>query len=224
MKKITLDQGWEFKQITDLNDCTASSFLPVTQFPTVAHMDLLGHNLIADPFIDDNEIKSLWVNEAYWIYRTLEIPNIDLSNSTEKAVLVFEGLDTVVDVFLNGKHILFSKNMHISHRVDVTQLLKLADGKSTLELRFKNAPAFARKEKDRIGYKCKNPNDIHFGGPERLFLRKAQYHWVGKSSSNRTAVANTIVGLGLGPICQHCWSMEANIFGNLQPKNSRSHH
>lgn len=180
MTQITLDQGWEFKQSSNLND-SALSFLPVTQFPTVAHIDLLGHNLIDDPFIDSNEIKSLWVNEADWIYRTSEIPKVQLSNENEKAVLVFEGLDTVVDVYLNGHHILFSNNMHIGHRVDVTHLLKHADGKSVLELKFRNAPAYAREEKDRIGYKCKNPSDVHFGGPERLFLRKAQYHWVKRS-------------------------------------------
>ena len=91
--------------------------------------------------------------------------------------MVFEGLDTVVDVYLNDTCILKSRNMHVQHRVDVTELLKGAQGPSLLELRFFNAPEFARREKARIGYKG-NDTDVHFGGPERLFLRKAQYHWV----------------------------------------------
>lgn len=64
--------------------------------------------------------------------------------------------------------------MHISHRVDITSLL--SDGDNVLELKFKNAPEFAKKEMARIGYKG-NGTDVHFGGPERLFVRKAQYHW-----------------------------------------------
>lgn len=172
-----LDKGWEFKQASALNNACASSFLPVAQFPTVAHIDLLHHGLIPDPYIDDNETKCLWVNEADWTYRTSEVPKADFRSSNEHAVLVFDGLDTVVDVFMNGHHILTSKNMHIQHEVDVTEILSQAEGKSVLELRFKNAPAFAREELKRIGYKG-DVAAIHFGGAERLFLRKAQYHWV----------------------------------------------
>lgn len=177
LNRISIDQGWLFKQRSRLNNCTASTFLPVAQFPTVAHVDLLHHKLIPDPYIDDNELTCLWVNDADWTYRTAEVPNLDLSFAGMRAVLVFEGLDTVVDAYLNDELILHSENMHVQHRVDVTELLRAAKRKSVLELRFSNAPAFARSEKARIGYKG-NETDVHFGGPERLFLRKAQYHWV----------------------------------------------
>src|SRR4051812_36378167 len=65
--------------------------------------------------------------------------------------------------------------MHIAHRVDITSHLS-STGDNELELRFSNAPAYAKKEMKRIGYKG-NGTDVHFGGPERLFVRKAQYHW-----------------------------------------------
>ncbi|TPX12730.1 uncharacterized protein E0L32_000907 [Thyridium curvatum] len=176
LSRVAVDKGWYFKQASKLNDSTASSFLPVAQFPTVAHIDLLHHNLIPDPYIDDNEIPCLWVNDADWTYRTSQIPEVDVLKSGQRAVLVFEGLDTVVDVFLNDQHILASKNMHLQHRVDITDSLKQAKGKSVLELRFRAAPAFAREEKKRVGYKG-DETQVKYGGPERLFLRKAQYHW-----------------------------------------------
>jgi beta-mannosidase len=87
------------------------------------------------------------------------------------------GLDTAVDVFLNGKHVLASKNMHVQHQVDVTEVVKNAEGTGLLELQFRNAPAFAREEMRRIGY-TENRTDVKFGVAERLFLRKAQFHWV----------------------------------------------
>ena len=65
--------------------------------------------------------------------------------------------------------------MHLSHRVDITSFLNSKQD-NILELKFHNAPAFAKKEMKRIGYKG-NGTDVHFGGPERLFVRKAQYHW-----------------------------------------------
>ncbi len=90
---------------------------------------------------------------------------------------MFDGLDTIVSVYLNSTLILSGKNMHLSYRIDVTSLLKKeGDGENELELRFENAPEFAKKEMKRIGYKG-NGTDVHFGGPERLFVRKAQYHW-----------------------------------------------
>ena len=136
VQRIDIDQGWEFKQSSDLNDGTASSYLPVAQFPTVAHIDLLHHKLIPDPYIDINELECLWVNDADWTYRTEKIEPITLKDS-ERAVLVFEGLDTVVDVYMNDKHILFGNNMHIAQRVDVTDHLRGREEASVLELRFR---------------------------------------------------------------------------------------
>jgi beta-galactosidase/beta-glucuronidase len=114
-----------------------------------------------------------WVNDANFTYQTKLLPSISFPTGTSRAHLVFDGLDTIVSVYLNDKLILESEDMHISHRVDVTHLLSK---ENVLELRFKNAPEYAKKEMKRIGYKG-NGTDVHFGGPERLFVRKAQYHW-----------------------------------------------
>lgn len=175
LKRTPINTGWHFKQSTSLNNGAASSFLPVAQFPTVAHIDLLHHGLIKDPYIDCNELETLWVNDANWTYRT-SFPSP--STSSPRVALIFDGLDTIVSVFLNGKLILESKNMHLAHHVDVTDTIKKPEeeGENELELRFSNAPEWGRKEMKRIGYKG-NGTDVHFGGPERLFVRKAQYHW-----------------------------------------------
>jgi beta-mannosidase len=58
-QKIPIDKGWHFKQTTSLANSTASSYLPCGQFPTVAHIDLLHHGLIPDPYIDTNELDTL---------------------------------------------------------------------------------------------------------------------------------------------------------------------
>lgn len=50
--------------------------------------------------------------------------------------LVFEGLDTFATVWLNGTEILTSDNMFISHRVNVTHLLK---DTNDLEIHFDSA-------------------------------------------------------------------------------------
>lgn len=61
LKRTRLNEGWQFKQTTSLGEGAASSsYLPVSQFPTVAHIDLLHHGLIKDPYIDCNELGTLW--------------------------------------------------------------------------------------------------------------------------------------------------------------------
>jgi beta-mannosidase len=162
----------------------------VAQFPTVAHIDLLHHNIIPYPYIDDHELDCLCVNDADWTYRTLSVPRVPYFDPETRAVLIFEGLDTVVDIYLNDTCILQSKNMHVHHRVDVTEFFKGVQGQLSLELSFSNAPEFARRERARIGYKG-NDTDVPFGGSERLFLRKAQYHWV-RSSMQVLSVKNGV--------------------------------
>lgn len=188
LQRIPINKNWSFRQTSHLpssNEPIASTYIPVSQFPTVAHLDLLHHNLIKDPYIDTNELDSLWVNDADFSYRT-SLPPLGKvgQDEKEKAVLVFEGLDTVCDVYVSGEKVLEARNMHLCWRVDVTSLLsKLlekgeelegeGDGRVELRLEFSNAPAYAKKEMKRIGYKG-NGTDVHFGGPERLFVRKAQ--------------------------------------------------
>jgi beta-mannosidase len=176
--RIPLSQNWTFHQTTALNDACASSPLPVSQFPTVAHLDLLHHALIPDPSIDTNELSCLWINDADWTYTTKFTLPAQTAQDSRTAHLVFDGLDTIVSVYLDGKLILEGENMHISYRVDVTTLLFPATRSTEhlLELKFSNAPAHAKAEMKRIGYRG-NGTDVHFGGPERLFVRKAQYHW-----------------------------------------------
>lgn len=172
--KTPITSNWHFRQTTSLNNNAASYFLPVAQFPTVAHLDLMHHGLIKDPYIDTNELDALWVNNADLEYRT-SFPT-PLKSDGKIHELVFEGLDTICTVFLNGEIVLETRNMHMEHRIDVSKYLKEKGDENVLELKFKNAPAFAKEEKERIGYKG-NGTDVHFGGPERLFVRKAQYHW-----------------------------------------------
>lgn len=71
-----------------------------------------------------------------------------------KAVLAFDGLDTFAEVRLDDGIILRSENMFISHRVDVTEILKSKD-----------------QHDPNHKWTCWN------GESARLAVRKAQYHW-----------------------------------------------
>lgn len=49
---------------TMFGDGAAQDHLPVSQFPTVSYLDLVHHSLIPDPYVDQNEVQTLWFNYA----------------------------------------------------------------------------------------------------------------------------------------------------------------
>ncbi|KAI1633483.1 beta-mannosidase [Biscogniauxia mediterranea] len=172
---IPIDKKWEFKQV----DKEDSTYLPVGQFPTNVHLDLLAHKLISDPYIGKNELDVQWIGETAWVYKTSFTSPAAVSRSSNassrKAVLAFDGLDTFATVVLNGKAILETENMFIPERVDVTDVLKKDDGEEN-ELVITFDSAYLR------GWKLVEKYPDHKwgcwnGDSSRLAVRKTQYHW-----------------------------------------------
>lgn len=57
--------------------------------------------MIKDPFLDDNENAVQWVGEANWDYKS-EFSCDESILKKPQINLLFEGLDTYADVYLNG--------------------------------------------------------------------------------------------------------------------------
>ena len=174
-KILALNEDWTFRQADDFS----TNFLPVAQFPTNVHLDLLYHKLIPDPNIGKNEQLVQWVGEKSWIYKT-HFPTPEIRNG--KAVLAFDGLDTHATVRLNGVTILITENMFLPERVDVTDLLSASNDKPNhLEITFDSTYL--------IGKKLVETFPDHFwgcwnGDPSRLAVRKAQYHYVSSATDS----------------------------------------
>ncbi|KAH8703623.1 putative beta-mannosidase B [Talaromyces proteolyticus] len=170
---IPIDKGWTFKQA----DNDESEFLPVAQFPTNVHLDLMANKLLEDPFMGKNELGAQWVGEAVWVYKTTFVtPSfVEGGESLAQAVISFEGLDTFATVLLNGQEILKTESMFISERVDVTNLLRNgSDNGNEIQITFDSAYLKGKKlvdEHPEHKWGCWN------GDPSRLAVRKAQYHW-----------------------------------------------
>lgn len=132
---------------------------------------MLGAFRLEDPFVGFNELKAEWVGTKSWTYHAqFYAPSI---THHAKAVLAFDGLDTLAEVRLDGETILKSDNMFTSHRRDVTKSLR-SWTQHDLEIKFDSALLKAREfEKAHPEHKwlCFN------GESARLAVRKAQYHW-----------------------------------------------
>lgn len=183
-----VNKNWQFKQQKEDD----SSYLPVAQFPTNVHLDLLHHKKIPDPYIGKNELKVQWIGETVWVYKTtFESPKV---SDGGKAVLAFDGLDTFATVELNGDKILETENMFVPERVDVTKSLK-KDGENELRITFD--AAYLR------GWKLVEEHPDHKyvvwnGDGSRLPVRKAQYHWVSHCNDRSIThqLINTRGGIG----------------------------
>lgn len=116
--------------------------------PGCVHTDLMAAGLIPDPFLDDNERLLAWIGVCDWEYSTtFQVTENDHTSSA----LIFNGLDTVATILLDGVVIAEVENMHRSYRIDVTDLL--APGSHSLTVAFRSPIRYADQMSRERGYR-----------------------------------------------------------------------
>ncbi len=162
---IALDLGWQFREVGK------DKWYPAT-VPGCVHTDLLNNKLIEDPFYRDNEQRLQWIGKTEWEYQTtfeiapdvLRHANIDL---------VFEGLDTYANVFLNDESLLNTDNMFRTWRTDARRLLK--PGANRLRIRFRSPINEVLPWMAKMSYQLPAGNDQ--GEKTSPHTRKAPYQF-----------------------------------------------
>ncbi len=170
-QKISLESGWEFHEHNGSKPELAQ--WRSAAVPGLIHTDLMAQKLIPDPFYRDNEKKVQWVSDSEWEYRrTLTADQILLKR--KHIDLVFEGLNTLDDVSLNGKVIMQTDNMFREWRVDIKPYLK--PGSNTLSIIFHPIkPELARLDKAHPDDKDTSALAKLLGGGPKSYIRKAAY-------------------------------------------------
>lgn len=152
-------ENWQFKNSKDKN------WLPA-KVPGTVHLDLMNNKIIPDPYKDENEKKVQWVENDDWEYQThFKVSPEEMEN--DNIDLVFNGLDTFSEIYLNGKLLKKTDNMFRKWQIPVKEYVKIGD--NVLQVRFKSA-VNAGKELAKA---------VPFTMPEspRSFVRKAQYQF-----------------------------------------------
>ncbi len=164
---------------TNLNGCWSLGFTrPDTQefvtfpakVPGNVEIELMENGLISDPMPADNEHATTLYNSVDdWTYcKTFDaVPCKD--NETQE--IVFEGIDTIADIYLNGEKLAHAEDMFVSHRVDVTGKLKTTGNE--LKLIIRSAMLWAKKQDYDI-FGISRENTAYGGQP---YLRKARHEW-----------------------------------------------
>jgi beta-mannosidase len=131
-----LDSGWRFR--LQEGDAHAKDHHDTARWHTAAvpgtvQTDLMASKLLPDPFYRDNEAKVQWVGLSDWQYEThFSVDKTTLAR--DHVELVFDGLDTFADVYLNGHKLTSTDNMFRRWRVPVKTALH--EGSNTLEVRL----------------------------------------------------------------------------------------
>jgi beta-mannosidase len=164
-QRIALATGWQFREVG--KDAWHPAIVP-----GCVHTDLLNNNLIDDPFYRDNEQKLQWIGKTDWEYQTTfkVAPKI---LSRQNIDLVFEGLDTYANVFLNDEPLIDADNMFRTWRTDCKRLLK--PGVNTLRIRFRSPINEVLPLMARLNYQLPAGNDQ--GEKTSPHTRKAPYQF-----------------------------------------------
>ena len=134
--------------------------------PGNLELDLFRAGKISDPFFGLNQ----WNRDCEYLHMYY-VTSFRYDGGYESPELLFEGIDTVADIYMNGQLIAQTDNMLISHTVPVGNALRV--GKNELMVHIKPAVIEARK------YPI-TPNDNALPyNTESLYLRKAphMYSW-----------------------------------------------
>ncbi|GIP44598.1 beta-mannosidase [Paenibacillus sp. J45TS6] len=135
--------------------------------PGDVHTALIERGIIDPPYYGHNDIKSRWVEQKEWWYRTTFTLS-EISGEGERTEIHFEGLDTFASVYVNGHEIGKTENMLRSYRFDITRVIR--KGWNSIAIRF---------DPLAIHYQDKELFDWSSYTKERPWIRKAamNYGW-----------------------------------------------
>jgi len=173
----SLDSGWQFRATGNPDVAAVREWHPA-QVPGVVHTDLLRNGLIPEPFDRDNEFRLQWIGLTDWEYQTtFQADAATLSH--DHVDLVFEGLDTFAEVYLNDQVILHADNMFRKWRIPAKNLLK--PGSNTLRIVFYSAVEHMLPYVKSLPYVLPSISTHNFGNEENIatapYTRKAPYQY-----------------------------------------------
>lgn len=161
---VPLEDGWSFRQVGTEQWYSA-------EVPGVVHTDLMRHGLIPDPYVNFNADSVQWIENAAWEYkRSITADRTLLRN--EHIDLVFKGLDTFAEVYLNDELIGQADNMFRTWDWPIKK--KLRRGVNDLKVIFRSPVVEGKKLREAYGLQLPHDNDP---GGESPYTRKAAYQF-----------------------------------------------
>jgi beta-mannosidase len=145
----TLHDGWHLDVVSGDAPQAVQGVTVRAEVPGSTHLDLLAAGLVPDPYLDRAEVELAWTHRADWRYSLTFDATAPADG--ERVDLVFDGLDTVAAIELNGVLLGSTKNMHRGYRFDVREVLRA--GANDLVVSFRSALAYAEEVEAELGWR-----------------------------------------------------------------------
>jgi len=150
-----------------IND-DADEFTFTGNIPGTVQGDLVLQKLVPHPYIGLNEKYMRDLENKSWTYiKEFELDDLPAEENVE---LVFEGIDTLSNIYLNGKYLGNTDNMFLEYRFDIKDILK--KGKNILKVNIKS-PVKEPRALERTYGKIGSTSEES----ARPYIRKAQYSY-----------------------------------------------
>lgn len=154
-----LGYGKENREIVSFSDVCEMYDTVKAQVPGNFELDLKANNIIKDEFFGMATMENQkW--EPYYKYYSRKFSVTDTDQE-----LVFQGLDTICYIYLNGEFLAYTDNMFVEHIFDVSEKLKIGEN----EIVVKFCPTYSEAAK----YDYPLFSNTHAIGFEALTVRKA---------------------------------------------------
>lgn len=159
MARISLDGLWRLKDTAgryDIND----------RVPGLVQESFVDNDIMPDPYRGSNEELFKALEDKDWVCEREFFVEDEISGIIE---LVFEGIDTLAEVYLNDVFIGKCEDMFLTYRFDVRKILK--NGKNNLRVVIRSP--VREPEKLERAYGELNAAEEKVRG----YIRKAQYSY-----------------------------------------------
>ncbi len=124
--RIRLDKNWELRQAGE----TGTEWMPISSMPAQAADVLLENHMLPE------EVKLGWCREAQWVGQCDWEYRCSFPRPGDKRCrLVCKGLDTLADIYLNGKKIGEHDDFYIPEMIEITDA---CEEENTLLIRFRS--------------------------------------------------------------------------------------
>ena len=160
-----LHDGWEFQRFN--TDSWHSATVP-----GCVHLDLIDNDLIPDPFFGLNESQLQWISNKSWTYRLAFQPSSKVF-SKKNIEILFHGLDTYADVYLNGTAVICANNMFHPWSAEIKDIISAEDNE--LLVQFRSPLKEVIEKMNSLDFNLPADNDQ--AGKTSPHTRKAPYHY-----------------------------------------------
>ncbi|NUT92079.1 MAG: glycoside hydrolase family 2 protein [Saccharothrix sp.] len=149
MTRSDLHDGWRLRALAGPVPTDLTGLDVPARVPGSTHLDLMAADLVPDPYLDRNEAALAWMHRVDWQYSTTF--HADAPRPGERVDLVFDGIDTVATVELNGVVLGHTANMHRGYRFDVGGSLRA--GANDLTVTLWSALTHAERAEAELGWR-----------------------------------------------------------------------